>query len=437
MPCGYTLPVSNPSSVFISRLQGLPVLDASGDQVGKIRDVVVQARATGRPRVRGLVVELFARRRIFVPMTRVHAIDPTQVLIIGVIDTRRFNRRASETLAIDELFDRTVILDGKKQSIFDIAMAEVRNREWELSEVALREINPTRRFGLPSSNKGPMVVEPWSLIGSQVLYAEQSTDAKLAQLADMKPADVARELYDMDPDRRAEVASALDDEQLADAFQELPEDEQVELLQSLAIERAADVLDEMDPDDAADLIHDLPTDFAEDLLGRMEPEDAEDVRNLLKYEELTAGGMMTPEPVVVGADDTVAKALAKVRQEELTPALASMVFVTRQPHDTPSGRYLGAVHVQRLLREPPSLQLGQMVDSDLEPLATDADLPQVSRYFATYNLVVAPVVNRDHQLVGAVTVDDLLDHMLPHDWRGDQMEGNETGGTEVKEGENG
>ena len=409
-------------------------MDAAGDQVGKVRDVVVQARLAGRPRVRGLVVELFARRRIFVPMTRVHAINPTQVSIVGVIDTRRFIRRASEILVMDDLFDRTITLEAKPSQIFDVAMIEVRNREWELSEVALREVTTTRRFGLPTTAKGPMTIEPWSLVASQVMNAEQTTDTKLAQLADMKPADVARELYDMDPERRAEIASALDDDQLADAFQELPENEPVELLQSLTIERAADVLDEMDPDDAADLINDLPDDMAEELLDRMEPEEAADVRSLLKYEDLTAGGMMTPEPVVLGADNTVAEALARVRNEELTPALASMVFITRQPHDTPSGRYLGAVHVQRLLREPPSLQIGQMIDSVLEPLVTSADISQVSRYFATYNLVVAPVINKDHQLVGAVTVDDLLDHMLPPDWRGDQMEGNES---EVKEDEHG
>ena len=409
-------------------------MDASGDQVGKVRDVVVQARLAGRPRVRGFVVELFARRRIFVPMTRVHAIDPTQVSIIGVIDTRRFIRRASEILVMDDLFDRAITLDGKPSLIFDVAMAEVRSRDWELSEVALREVTTTRRFGLPTTSKGPMTVEPWSLVGGQVMDADQTTDTKLAQLADMKPADVARELYDMDPERRAEVASALDDEQLADAFQELPEDEQVELLQSLTIERAADVLEEMDPDDAADLINDLPSEFAEELLDRMEPEEAADVRSLLIYEELTAGGMMTPEPVVLGADNTVAEALARVRSEELTPALASMVFVTRQPHDTPSGRYIGGVHVQRLLREPPSLQIGQMIDSNLEPLLTSADISQVSRYFATYNLVIAPVINNNHQLVGAVTVDDLLDHMLPHDWRSDQMEGNESDLREVDHG---
>ncbi|MGI5951055.1 MAG: magnesium transporter MgtE N-terminal domain-containing protein [Brooklawnia sp.] len=413
--------------VFISRLQGLQVLDASGDQVGKVRDVVVQARIKGSPRVRGLVVELFARRRIFVPMLRVHAIDAAQVSIVGVVDTRRFVQRQSELLVVDDLFDREIVRGNKKSSIFDVSMIEVRARNWELHEVALRAITSSRRFGLPSA-KGPMAIMAWREVAGTVLHAEQSNDTKLAQLADMKPADVARELYDMDPERRAEVANALDDEQLADAFQELPEDEQVDLLQALEKERAADVLDEMDPDDAADLINDLPEELAEELLNRMEPEEAEDVRNLLKYEDFTAGGMMTPEPVILAADNSVADALAKVRNEDLTPALASMVFITRPPHDTPSGRYVGAVHVQRLLREPPSLQIGQMIDNALQPISPNADISHVSRYFATYNLVIAPVVNEHRQLVGAVTVDDLLDHMLPLDWRGDHMDGTDQPG---------
>jgi Mg/Co/Ni transporter MgtE len=178
----------------------------------------------------------------------------------------------------------------------------------------------------------------------------------------------------------------------------------------------------MDPDDAADLVHELPADVAEDLLQRMEPEEARDVRRLLLYEEFTAGGMMTPEPVILDTDATVASALANVRRESLTPALSSMVFVTRPPLETPSGRFVGAVHTQRLLREPPTTLVATLLDENLEPLAPNAPLAQVSRFFATYNLVVAPVVNAEGHLVGAVTVDDVLDHMLPDDWRGDQMD---------------
>lgn len=127
--------------------------------------------------------------------------------------------------------------------------------------------------------------------------------------------------------------------------------------------------------------------------------------------------------MVLAPDATIADALAAVSREDVTPATASMVFITRPPTDTPSGRYIGAVHSQRLLREPPSVMTASVIDADLQPLAPDAGLYQVSRYFATYNLVIAPVVNARGQRVGAVTVDDVLDHMLPDDWRGVQMDG--------------
>jgi len=132
--------------------------------------------------------------------------------------------------------------------------------------------------------------------------------------------------------------------------------------------------------------------------------------------------MMTPEPIILDTDATVAQALAYARREELTPALASMCFVVRPPLGAPTGRYLGAVHIQQLLRAAPTLLVATMMDENLQPLHPDDPLAKVSRFLATYNLVAAPVVNDARQLVGAVTVDDVLDHMLPDDWRGDQMD---------------
>ncbi len=127
------------------------------------------------------------------------------------------------------------------------------------------------------------------------------------------------------------MVNALDDERLADILQELPESEQAELLEQLDTERAADVLEEMDPDDAADLLGELDASRAEILLARMDPEDSEPVRRLLKHSPDTAGGLMTPEPVVLAPDTTVAEALARVRDPDLTPALASLAFVARPP----------------------------------------------------------------------------------------------------------
>ncbi len=135
---------------------------------------------------------------------------------------------------------------------------------------------------------------------------------------------------------------------------------------------------------------------------------------------------MNPEPVVLAVDATVADALAQVRQEEVTPAMAALAFICRAPLDTPTGRYLGAVHIQRLLREPPSALVAGLIDPDITPLTVNSNIAQVSRYFATYDLVCAPVVDNDRRLLGAVTVDDVLDHILPNDWRGVQLDRLET-----------
>lgn len=409
------------TSVFISRLKNLPVLDVASDQLGRVRDVIVQRRADGRPpRVKGLLVELFARHRIFISMARVRSIDPLQVVISGTLNTRRFERRESEILVIDDLFDRRAerIDQQAPAVVFDVAMQAVRMHEWELSEVAIRDAKP-RSFG----RRGHVTILDWDDVRiSGMDDTGQGTEHLLAVFEDMKPADIARELHDMSSERRAEVAAALDDETLAHALEELPEEEQVQLIQGLDPERAADVLEEMDPDDAADLIAELTPEVAERLLNRMEPEEAKDVRRLLVYEDFTAGGMMTPEPVILPPDATVAEALAKVRDAELTPALACMVYVCRSPLETPTGRFIGGVHFQRLLREPPSTLVSTLIDSELEPLTPQTRLGVVSRYFATYNLVNAPVVDAAKRLHGAVTVDDVLDHVLPPDWRGTQMD---------------
>lgn len=395
-------------------------MDSAGDQVGKIRDVVISYRTGGRaPRVKGLVVELFARHRVFIPMVRVHNIDAVQAIISGVVNTRRFQRRDSEILVVEALFDQQVTgHDGGQYLVFDVAMRPARSREWELSEVALRTPGRISRFG----RRAHVTIVEWTEISDFGTQQSQGTDQLIAQLEDMNAADVAKELYALGPDRRAEVVSAMDDETLADAIQELPEEEQVEVLEGLEPERAADILEEMDPDDAADLINELDPAKAEELLGRMEPDEAKDVRRLMNYAEFTAGGMMTPEPVILPHDARVADALAVVRDPAISPALAGMVFVCRSPLETPTGRFLGGVHIQRLLREPPSTLVSALVDADLEPLTDTTKLAQVARYFATYNLVIAPVVDAERRLIGAITVDDVVDHMLPEDWREEQLD---------------
>src|SRR5690349_18367688 len=410
---------TTPTRVFVARLVGLPIFDPQGDQVAKVRDLVVALRTeTSQPRVLGMVAEVFGRRRIFVPMTRITAIDSGQVHTTGLLNMRRFEQRSTETLVMGEMLDRTVTIreTGVTGVVYDVAMEQARNRDWVLSRVAVQE--PSKGF----RRRGQTHVVEWrDVTGLTRHEPTQGATHLIAALNDMRPADAANMIHDLPAERRTAVVAALDDERLADVLEELPEEDQVEILEHLDSERAADVLEEMSADDAADLIADLSPETARQLLELMEPEEARDVRRLMSYEEETAGGMMTPEPVILSPDATVAEALARVRNEELTPSLAALVYVCRAPLETPTGKLLGIAHIQRLLRESPSELVAGVLDTGVDYLHADATLEDVAIFLATYNLVAAPVVDDEGRLLGTVTVDDLLDHLLPEGWRDRRM----------------
>ncbi|MEO9236865.1 MAG: CBS domain-containing protein [Jatrophihabitantaceae bacterium] len=409
--------MSTSPRVFIARLAGIGVFDPNGDQLGRVRDAVATLRV-GRqpPRVLGLVVEVQHRRRIFVPMGRVTSIEPEAiVLTTGSVNIRRFEQRPNELLVLGEVLDRGVtrIEDGTSLVVVDAAMEQSRAKDWVITRRAVRGTTTTL-----GRRRGVLHQVDWNEVdGLSAAESAQGADSLLAVLAGLRAADVASQLQDMSDKRQQEVAEALTDDRLADVMEELPEEDQINIITGLTDERAADVLEKMNDDDAADLLRELPADEQERLLEIMQPEEAAPVRRLMTYGEYTAGGMMTSEPVVLLPDATVAEALARLRNPDLTPALAAQVFVVRPPQATPTGRYLGVAHFQRLLREPPSSLVSGVMDADIDPLTPESTLQQVTRHLATYNLVAVPVVDENDRLLGAVSVDDVIDHLLPEDWR--------------------
>ena len=407
------------TTVFAGQLIGLPVLGPDAESIGKVKDVLAGLRVNGQPpRVLGLVVEMATRQKIFVPILRVASIDPGAVtLSTGSVSLRHFHLRDNEVLIIDHLLSTRVSVksSGTKAIVVDVAMERMQTRDWDVTTVAIRE--RSGRFG----RRSPITVLQWEdvngLDSAETSSALQSTQQLIATFDSMHATDVAHALHDLPDERRYEVADALDNERLADVLEELSEHDQKNILGQLDEDRAADVLEAMNPDDAADLLAELPETTKDRLLELMEPAESAPVQRLLAYSSDTAGGLMTPEPIILPPEATIAEALARVRNAELPPALASMVFVCQPPTATPTGRYLGCVHLQRLLSEPPGELVSNALDVDLPILAADKPLIEVTKYFAAYNLVCAPVVDDQAHLLGAVTVDDVLDHLLPSDWR--------------------
>ena len=415
---------SNLNRVFLARLAGTAVFDPNGDQLGKVRDAVATLRSYNQsPRILGFVVEVPPRKRIFVPITRVTSIDNGHVIITGLLNMRRFEPRTNEISVLSEMLDSSVTLieTNEKVTVEDIGMELSKTGDWFIEKVHVM------RRGVGLRRRGASSTLTWGEIsGFTINETNQGVSNLLGTLSNLRAADLASILHDLTIKRRVEVARALDDERLADVLEEMNEASRVELLAELEGERAADVLEEMDPDDAADLLREVGQERAQTLLALMEPEDAEGVQRLMHYEDYSAGGMMTTEPIVLTADSTVAEALSRVRLSEVAPGLASQVFVCRQPLETPTGRLMGVVYIQRLLREPPATLLGSILDSDIVPLTTETSLSEVSSYLASYNLLAVPIVDANERLLGAVTVDDVLDHLLPENWRQDETKRKES-----------
>jgi CBS domain-containing protein len=368
--------------------------------------VLAGAGGGAPPRVNGFVVRV-QRRSVFVGAGRIGEIAPEGVrLRRGAINLRHFALREGEQLIVSELFHRSV--GGRR--IIDAAIAPAPEPyAWELATVAVG------RGRLPGRRRPPEILD-WSEAG-EALRDDRSAARQAASLGQLHPVEMADAIRKLPLSRRRALAAALEDERLADLLEELSEDEQARIFEGLDLERAARVLEEMEADDAADLLGEFTDERQGELLEAMDPSESAPLRRLLTFRPDTAGGLMTPEPIVLEPGATVAEALARIRDPDLSPPLAAQVFVCRAPTETPTGRFLGVAHFQRLLREAPSKPVGRCVADEPEPLTAAMTGARVAQRLAAYDVMALPVVDDDGRLLGAVTVDDVLDHVLPEGWR--------------------
>jgi len=400
--------------IYAFRVMRLPLLDAGGSPIGRIEDLVAVPGRPARhrqpasaPRIVGFVASS-QRRRIFVNANRVGDLGSDGARLRSWdVDLNPFKPRAGEVLIGKDLIDRR-IGDEVVSDIGLLAVDDGRSSGWEIDKVRLSKRSS---IGRRSTYRLADAHEVTDLFDDPT-----SMEAEAARLRDFHPAEVAAIVRALPDSQRRQLADALDDQRLADVLEELPEEEQVRIVEGLEIERLEGVFDEMEFDDVADLLGQMTTAQQEVMLDAMDDDDEEVVRRLLSYEEGTAGGLMTPEVIILGPSATVAEALAQVRNPDWVVSIAAQVFVCQAPFKTPTGKYLGVVHVQRLLREPPAMEIRQLID-DVAVVTPDTADREVAEQLASYDLLALPVCDTAGRMLGAVTVDDVIDRMLGTEWR--------------------
>ena len=395
--------------IYAFRVMRLPLLDAGGAPIGRLEDiVVVPGRAASAPRVVGFVATS-QRRRIFVNANRVASLGSDGARLRSWdVDLNPFKPRQGERLVGVEVIDRKI----GDETVSDVALRQVPDAKvvrWEIAKVRL-----AKRSNILRRRPSFRLVD-WDEVSS-LFAAGTEMQAEAARLHDMHPSDVAAVVRALPLTQRKQLAEAMDDDRLADLLEELPEADQLRLIEGLDLDRLVNVLDEMEYDDLADLLAEMPGEQRTRVLAAMDEDDAEVMRQLLSYAEGTAGSLMTPEIIVLPASATVAEALAMVRDPEWLVSVAAQVFVTQVPTRPPTGRYLGVVHFQRLLREPPSTELRACLEEE-PTISPNTPEREVAEKLASYNMMAIGVTDEVGRLLGAITVDDVLDRALPADWR--------------------
>jgi MgtE intracellular N domain/CBS domain len=406
------------SLVHLSCVVGSPILDRTGDRLGKVGDLIVRLDGSTYPPVTGLVAKI-GGRELFVPVDRVARIEPGAVHLEGeTLNLGRFERREGEVLLAKDLRSRHVIDIDRARLVRanEIELASV-DRGWKVvgadtsSRPVLRRLLPRALRHRVHSGR----IDDWSNIEPFVGHVQTARlRLPFRRLARMHPAQLADLVEAASHDEGEEIISAVrDDPELeADVFEELEPDHQEEFIRTRSDEEVARVLSKMEPDDAADLLMELDQERRLPVLSLMPAPEQRKIRSLLSYNPETAGGLMNPDFLALPADTTAGRALERVKAPDTAPEDTGVVYLTDD-----EGRLTGAVPLVILVRAEPATPLSTLSRGDPVTLRPDADLHEVTRTMTDFNLAVVPVTDEAGKMLGQITVDDVLELLLPEGWR--------------------
>ncbi len=403
--------------MFVSELIGDPVVDRVQENIGHVKDVIITLGEVF-PKVTGLLITLSGEKK------------EEKVLLIGEIDligkqfvTTRSTKdrvvlthlREGEVLLMRDVIDQQVVdLEGARViRINDLKLAKV-DQDVRLIAADVGFRGMLRRLGLEGI--GGWVVRllgkklPEQQIGWD--HVQNLSGGKIAvpskTITDLHPADVAQIISQVQTEKRAEIFSALSEKTAAEALHELEPVLGAVLITTLDTKKALGVLDKMPVDEAADIVGDLPMDKAEELLRLMRPRKAAEVRKLLKHRDETAGGLMTTEFVALPQNSTVEQVIARLRETAPDAETIYYLYVVDE-----AGRLVGVLSLRNLIVSPPDRQISEIMVRDCISVSPEMNQREVADIISKYNLLAVPVVDQDGKIHGIVTVDDVMDLILP------------------------
>jgi magnesium transporter len=388
--------------------------------IGKVTDFLVNEPEETFPPIDGLVIKTAQGMR-FAPMETVVEIDERGTVALNMAPKEPAPPDEDALYLVQDLLDKQIVdVDGRKVvRINDLELARTAGKlRVVAADVGVGGL--LRRLGLKSFGKRftPWIYEniPRSMIAWSSVSPIKDTNpsqvqlSKESKLARLHPSELAEIISDLSQREATAVFQQLDDETAADALEHLDVDTQISILEDIGPERAADIIEEMDADDAADLLAELPEEQQRQLLAEMNEYTAGELRELVKYAEDTAGGLMTTDYVWIYPHRTAEQTIRKIREIAPEQEFIYYLYVVDK-----QDRLLGILTLRDLLLADPSAAIERIMKTDLITVNTDAEARDVAAMIARYDLLAVPVVDEDHRILGIVTVDDALDAIMPED----------------------
>ncbi len=421
------------SLLYFTELLGLPVLDARGRRIGRVRDAALVPLVHPARIDRFLVGGGWAW--LSVRFDQIASISLNGIRLGEEILTPYHSDEYMLRIGRDLLDQQIIDVNGRKVVRVNDVTFEVRNASGNGHgnghasgqssngnggnclyilevDVGIRSIFRRLVQGvLPSRliRKLQRVIPPNSIRWEFCNIVEPDPQRRLRlnisheKLEKIHPADLADIVEELGPAERGAIFESIDSEVAAEALSEVDPKMQARILESMEPEKAADIVEEMAPDEAADVLKGLEESTSEEILEEMEVAPESEVRELLEFKEDTAGGMMNTEYISLHESATVEDALSALKGNEDQLESLNAVFLVDS-----DGRLTGTVPLARLFVASSGTPLRDLSSETLISATVTEKQDEVTELFDKYNLLALPVIDQDRRLSGVITADDII-----------------------------